>query len=77
MGTGVEQIKNHYGRHISGEAFIDGLTKYQSKSGAATKASAIKDLMGMVEIGVIDEEAALAAFKRVLQPTTGNPDSHL
>jgi integrase len=70
MGTGVEQIKNHYGRHISGDAFITELTKYQSKSGAAKKASAIKDLVGMVESGVIDEEAALAAFKRVSQQAT-------
>ena len=65
MGTGVNQIRNHYGRHISGDAFISELTKYQSKTGAAKKAAVIKQLVGMVESGVIDEEAALAAFKRV------------
>jgi len=72
MGTGVEQIKNHYGRHISGEAFIDGLTKYQSKSGAVKKASVVKELVAMVESGVIDEEAALAAFKRVSQQASAS-----
>ena len=70
MGTGVNQIKNHYGRHISGDAFITELTKYQSKSGAVNKASAIKELLTMVENGVIDDEAALAAIKRVSQQAT-------
>ena len=65
MGTGVNQIKNHYARHISGDAFINELTKYQSKSGALKKTSAVKELVAMVESGVIDEEAALAVFKRV------------
>ena len=72
MGTGVNQIKNHYGRHISGDAFITELTKYQSKSGAVNKASAIKELLTMVENGVIDDEAALAAIKRVSQQATAS-----
>ena len=72
MGTGVEQIRNHYARHISGDAFITEATKYQSKTGATNKASAIKELLTMVESGVIDEEAALAAFKRVSQQTTAS-----
>ena len=70
MGTGVNQIKNHYARHISGDAFITEATKYQSKSGAVKKASAVKELVAMVESGVIDEESALAAFKRVSQQAT-------
>ena len=73
MGTGVEQIRTHYGRHINADAFITDLTNYQSKSGAANKASAITDLVGMVESGVIDEEAALAAFKRVREQAPASP----
>ena len=72
MGTGVNQIKNHYARHISGDAFINELTKYQSKSGAVKKASAVKELVAMVESGVIDEGAALAAFKRVSQQASAS-----
>jgi integrase len=72
MGTGVEQIRNHYARHISGDAFITEATKYQSKTGATNKASAIKELLTMVENGVIDDEAALAAIKRVSQQATAS-----
>jgi len=31
MGIGVEQIRDYYARHISGDSFITELTKYQSK----------------------------------------------
>jgi len=65
MGTGVTQIRNHYGRHVSGDAFIQELTKYRSKSADRKKQAAVKSLVDMLEAGMIDEEAALQAFKNV------------
>jgi integrase len=65
MGTGVDQIRNHYARHISGDAFIKELTKFQSKEGERVKSSAIRKLVEMVESGVLDEESALDAFRKV------------
>jgi integrase len=67
MGTGVTQIRNHYARHISGDAFISELTKNESKTGQKVKASAVKELVDMVESGVLNEEMALEAFKRVAE----------
>ena len=67
MGTGVTQIRNHYGRHISGDAFIKELTKYQSKTGAKVKTAAVRKLVDMLESGVLDEEMAMEAFKRVAE----------
>ena len=67
MGTGVTQIRNHYGRHISGEAFIKELTKYQSKSGQNAKSAAVRKLVDMVESGVLNEEMALEAFRQVAE----------
>jgi integrase len=67
MGTGVTQIRNHYGRHISGDAFIKELTKYQSKSGQNAKSAAVRKLVDMVESGVLNEEMALAAFRQVAE----------
>ena len=65
MGTGVTQIRNHYGRHVSGDAFIQELTKYRSKSADRKKQTAVNALVDMLEAGMIDEEAALQAFKNV------------
>jgi len=67
MGTGVTQIRNHYGRHISGDAFIKELTKFQSKTGEKVKSAAIRKLVDMVESGVLDEAMALEAFKKVAE----------
>ena len=67
MGTGISQIRNHYGRHISGDAFIKELTKYQSKSGQNAKTAAVRKLVDMVESGVLNEEMALEAFKQVAE----------
>jgi len=71
MGTGVNQIRNHYGRHISGDAFIKELTKFESKTGEKTKSAAVRKLVDMVQSGVLDEEMALDAFRKVaeLHPT--------
>jgi integrase len=65
MGTGVTQIRNHYGRHVSGDAFIQELTKYRSKSADRKKQAAVKSLVDMLEAGFIDEEAALQALRNV------------
>ena len=65
MGTGVEQIRNHYGRHISGDAFIRELTKFKSKTGEKTKEASLRKLLDMVQSGILDEEMALDAFKKV------------
>ena len=65
MGTGVTQIRNHYGRHVSGDAFIQELTKYRSKSADRRKQAAVKSLVDMLEAGMIDEEAALQALRNV------------
>lgn len=67
MGTGVTQIRNHYGRHISGDAFIKEITKYQSKSGQDAKNAAVRKLVDMVESGVLNEEIALDAFRQVAE----------
>ena len=67
MGTGTSQIKNHYGRHISGEAFVKELTKYQSKSNQKAKSAAVRKLVDMVESGVLNEEMALEAFRQVAE----------
>ena len=67
MGTGVTQIRNHYGRHISGDAFIKELTKYQSKSSRAAKTAAVRKLVDMVESGVLNEEMAMEAFRQVAE----------
>ena len=65
MGTGVTQIRNHYGRHVSGDAFIQELTKYRSKSADRKKQTAVNALVDMLEAGMIDEEAALQTFKNL------------
>jgi hypothetical protein len=65
MGTGVTQIRNHYGRHISGDAYVKELTKYESKSVSKVKNEALAKLVDMVQTGIIDEEMALEAFKNV------------
>ena len=67
MGTGITQIRNHYGRHISGDAFIDELIKNKSKTTEKEKESAIKHLVDMVSTGVLNEEMALDAFRRVAE----------
>ena len=67
MGTGVGQIRNHYGRHISGDAFIKELTKYESKSGQKAKSAAVRKLVDMVESGVLNEEMAMEAFRQVVE----------
>ena len=67
MGTGVTQIRNHYGRHISGDAFIKELTKYESKSSQNVKSAAVRKLVDMVESGVLNEEMALEAFRQVAE----------
>ena len=67
MGTGVNQIRNHYARHISGDAFEAEAIKYRSAGEATKKAASVKELLGMVESGLIDEEAAMSAFKRVVR----------
>ena len=65
MGTGVTQIRNHYGRHVSGDAFIQELTKYRSKSADRKKQIAVKSLVDMLEAGIIDEEAALQVLRNM------------
>ena len=65
MGTGVNQIRNHYGRHISGDAFIKELTKFESKTGEKEKTAAVRKLVDMVHSGILDEQTALEAFKKV------------
>ncbi len=65
MGTGVTQIRNHYGRHISGDAYVKELTKYESKSVSKVKNEALAKLVDMVQTGIIDEDMALEAFKNV------------
>ena len=67
MGTGVSNIRNHYGRHISGDAFIKELTKYQSKSSQTAKNAAVRKLLDMVESGVLNEEIAMEAFRQVVE----------
>ena len=67
MGTGVTQIRNHYGRHISGDAFIKELTKYESKSGQKAKNVAVRKLVDMVESGVLNEEMAIDALRQVIE----------
>ena len=67
MGTSVTQIQNHYGRHISGDAFIKELTKYQSKTGSKVKAAAVKQLTDMVESGVLVVDEALEALRRIAE----------
>ena len=67
MGTGITQIRNHYGRHISGDEFIKEITKYQSKSGQDAKHAAVRKLVDMVESGVLNEEIALDAFRQVAE----------
>ena len=67
MGTGISQIRNHYGRHISGDAFIDELIKNKSKLGEKVKSDAIRHLVEMVETGVLDEEMAMNAFRKVVR----------
>ena len=47
MGTGVTQIRNHYGRHVSGDAFIQELTKYRSKSADRKKQAAAPNSSGL------------------------------
>ena len=59
--------KHHYGRHISGDAFIKELTKFESKTGEKTKSAAVRKLVDMVQSGVLDEEMALDAFKKVAE----------
>ena len=61
----VTQIRNHYGRHVSGDAFIQELTKYRSKSADRKKHAAVTSLVDMLEAGMIDEEAALQALRNV------------
>jgi integrase len=65
MGTGVNTIRNHYGRHISGDAFIKELTKFESKTGEKEKTAAVRKLVDMVHSGILDEQSALEAFKKV------------
>ena len=65
MGTSVTQIRNHYGRHISGDSFITELTKYKSKTASQTKEKAVRELVDMVKSGLLDEELALAQLKIV------------
>ena len=65
MGTGITQIKNHYGRHVSGEAFMRELTKNEKRSTEMKKRESIKQLMDMIETGLIDEHQALESFKRL------------
>ena len=67
MGTSVTQIRNHYGRHISGDAFIKELTKYESKSGQKAKNVAVRKLVDMVESGVLNEEMAIDALRQVIE----------
>jgi integrase len=67
MGTGVTQIRNFYGRHISGDAFIKELTKYQTKTGQKAKSAAVRKLVDMVESGVLNEELAMEAFRQVAE----------
>jgi integrase len=67
MGTGVTQIRNHYGRHISGDAFIREITKYESKSSQNVKSAAVRKLVDMVKSGVLNEEMALEAFRQVAE----------
>jgi integrase len=67
MGTGLSQIRNHYGRHISGDAFIKELTQYQSKTGQNAKNAAVRKLVDMVESGVLNEELAMEAFRQVAE----------
>ena len=49
----------------SGDAFIQELTKYRSKSADRKKHAAVKSLVDMLEAGMIDEEAALQALRNV------------
>ena len=65
MGTGITQIKNHYGRHVSGEAFMRELTKNEKRSSEMKKRESIKQLMDMIETGLIYEHQALESFKRL------------
>ena len=67
MGTGATQIRNHYGRHISGDTFIKELTKYKGKSSQTAKTAAIRKLLDMVESGVRNEEIAMEAFRQVVE----------
>lgn len=64
MGTGVQQIRNHYGRHISGDAFIRELTKFKSKTGKKTEETSVRNLMKMVQSGTIDTEVELHQYKK-------------
>lgn len=63
MGTSVDQIRNHYGRHISGEAYISELTRYQSRSANKAKNEALEGLARILQSGVLDEEQALKVLK--------------
>lgn len=65
MGTGVAQIRNHYGRHISGDSFVKELTKFETKTGEKAKGEALEKLLEMVQSGIIDDEIALQWLKKV------------
>ena len=65
MGTGVTQIRNHYGGHVSGDALNKELTKYRSKSADRKMHVALTSLVDMLDACMIDEEAALQALRNV------------
>ena len=65
MRTGVTQIRNHYARQVSGDAFNQELTLYHSKSADRRKQAAVKSLVDMLKARMIDEEAALQALRNV------------
>ncbi|MDA1024211.1 MAG: hypothetical protein O2817_12855 [Proteobacteria bacterium] len=67
MGTGVQQIRKHYGKHISGDAFITDLTRYESKGGEKAKTKAVKDIVDMVHSGTFNEDLALEAIRNVMR----------
>ena len=67
MGTGVTQIRNHYGRHISGDAFITELTKHQNTSGKKAKNAAVSTLVDMLDSGMLNEEMAMDVFRQIAE----------
>lgn len=67
MGTGVDQIRKHYAAHISGEAFITGLTKNLGKSNRSNSRKEIERLVEMVSDGEIKEEEAIESMRKLAE----------
>lgn len=69
MGTGITQIRNHYGRHIRSEAFIDEATRFDRKTDKSETRQQIENLVAAAKSGDWHEEELLSRFKRIINST--------